>query len=172
MTTILSSSGSALLSCHDLLKYRCDCSEHIVQRRNVYIMSRNCLTWYLVVPQGRRGRPVQPWADKNPAVGALWAAPRRRTVLRWCGWKGTPVCCSLWRSLRLSLYHLFPGVAAASIVGGMRFLSVHQLAVAACRYRWCIALFRAPLVQVTAPHHIRWGGCLQLAQTWPIFWQL
>jgi hypothetical protein len=33
----------------------------------------------------------------------------------------------------------------------MRFLSVHQLAVSACRYRWCIALFQAFLVQMTAP---------------------
>jgi hypothetical protein len=41
-----------------------------------------------------------------------------------------------------------------SIVGGMSFLSVHQLAVAACRYRCRIALFRAFLLQVTAstPH--------------------
>jgi hypothetical protein len=36
----------------------------------------------------------------------------------------------------------------------MKFLSVHQLAVAACPYRYWIALFRALLVQVTAstPH--------------------
>jgi hypothetical protein len=33
----------------------------------------------------------------------------------------------------------------------MRFLSVQQLAVAACPYGCCIALFRAFLVQVTAP---------------------
>jgi hypothetical protein len=33
----------------------------------------------------------------------------------------------------------------------MGFFSVHQLAVAACRYRCCVALFRAFLVQVTAP---------------------
>jgi hypothetical protein len=49
------------------------------------------------------------------------------------------------------LFHLFPGVPAASIVGGMRFLSVNHLATAGCRYRCCIALFRASLVQVTAP---------------------
>jgi hypothetical protein len=43
---------------------------------------------------------------------------------------------------------------AASTVGGLRLPSVHQLAVTACRYRCCIALFRALLVQVTAhtPH--------------------
>jgi hypothetical protein len=40
---------------------------------------------------------------------------------------------------------------AASIVGGMRFLSIHQLAVAACCYQCCIALFQAFLVQVTTP---------------------
>jgi hypothetical protein len=40
----------------------------------------------------------------------------------------------------------------------MRFLSVHQLAVAACRYRCCIAPFRALLVQVTSPCHIQRGG--------------
>jgi hypothetical protein len=33
----------------------------------------------------------------------------------------------------------------------MRFLSVQQLAVTACPYRCCIALFWALLVQVTAP---------------------
>jgi hypothetical protein len=33
----------------------------------------------------------------------------------------------------------------------MRFLSVHQLAVATCLYRCSIALFRAFLVQVTDP---------------------
>jgi hypothetical protein len=39
----------------------------------------------------------------------------------------------------------------------MGSLSVHQLAVAACWYRHCIALFRAFLVQVTAatPHTTR-----------------
>jgi hypothetical protein len=60
-------------------------------------------------------------------------------------------------SLRLSLSHLFLGVPANSIVGGMRFLSDHQLAVAACRYRCCIALFWALLAQVTAltPHTTR-----------------
>jgi hypothetical protein len=50
-----------------------------------------------------------------------------------------------------------PGVAAALIVGGMKFLSVHQRAVAACRYRRCIALFWALLVQVTTPApHTTW----------------
>jgi hypothetical protein len=58
--------------------------------------------------------------------------------------------CSLGRCLRLCLLHLVPGVATASIAGGIRLLSVHQIAVAACRYRCCIALFRALLVQVTA----------------------
>jgi hypothetical protein len=45
-------------------------------------------------------------------------------------------------------------VPAASIFGELRFLSVHQLAVAGCRYRCSVALFRALLVQVTAqtPH--------------------
>jgi hypothetical protein len=47
--------------------------------------------------------------------------------------------------LRLYLSHLFLGVPAASIVGGMGFPSVHQLAVA--RYRRCIALFRSLFVQ-------------------------
>jgi hypothetical protein len=37
----------------------------------------------------------------------------------------------LGRSLRLSLPHLLPGAAGASIVGGTRFLFVHQLAIAA-----------------------------------------
>jgi hypothetical protein len=48
----------------------------------------------------------------------------------------------------------FLGVPAALIVGGLRFLSIHQLAVAACRYQCCIVLFQAFLVQVTAlkPH--------------------
>jgi hypothetical protein len=40
------------------------------------------------------------------------------------------------------------------IVWGMKFLSVHQLAVAACWYRCSIALFRVLIVQMTAltPH--------------------
>jgi hypothetical protein len=58
---------------------------------------------------------------------------------------------TLGRSLRLSLSHLLLGVPAASIVGGMRFLSVHQLALAACQYRFHTALFQAFLVKVSTP---------------------
>jgi hypothetical protein len=39
-------------------------------------------------------------------------------------------------------------MTAASVVGGMRFLSVAQLAVAACRFRFYIALLRAVFVEV------------------------
>jgi hypothetical protein len=42
-------------------------------------------------------------------------------------------------------------VPAASIVGRMWPLSIHQLSVAACRYWCCIALFWALLVQVPTP---------------------
>jgi hypothetical protein len=42
-------------------------------------------------------------------------------------------------------------VAAASIVGGMRFLSIHQFAVVAYWYPCCTALFQVLIVQVTAP---------------------
>jgi hypothetical protein len=58
---------------------------------------------------------------------------------------------TLGRLLRLSLWHLFLGVPAASAAGELGFLSAHQLAVAACRYRCCVALYRAFLVQVTTP---------------------
>jgi hypothetical protein len=37
-------------------------------------------------------------------------------------------------SLQLSLSNLILGIAAASIVGGLRFVSAHQPAVAAYRY--------------------------------------
>jgi hypothetical protein len=49
-------------------------------------------------------------------------------------------------------------VAAASIVGGMMFLSVHQFAVAEYGCRCCIVLFRSLVVQVTvpAPHKTGW----------------
>jgi hypothetical protein len=43
----------------------------------------------------------------------------RRIVLVWCGSREQPSRCSLWHALRLSLSYLFPGVPAASIVGGM-----------------------------------------------------
>jgi hypothetical protein len=59
--------------------------------------------------------------------------------------------CGLGRSLQLSLSHLVLGMPAASVVEGMRFLSVHQFAVAACRCRCCTALFWSFLVQVAAP---------------------
>jgi hypothetical protein len=42
-------------------------------------------------------------------------------------------------------------VPAASTVGGVRLLSVHQLAVATYQYRCCIARLRAFLVQVIPP---------------------
>jgi hypothetical protein len=48
--------------------------------------------------------------------------------------------------LRLTLSHIVPGVPAASIVGGMRVLSVHRLAGAACPYRCCIAFPGIPCV--------------------------
>jgi hypothetical protein len=71
-------------------------------------------------------------------------------------------------ALQLSLSHLFRGVAAASTVGGMRFLSVHQLAVAACWYRCSIALFRAVLVQATAPYTTYNGK----AACWDLGWKV
>jgi hypothetical protein len=42
-------------------------------------------------------------------------------------------------------------MVSTSIIGGMRFLSVHELAVAAYRYRCCITRFREFLMQVTSP---------------------
>jgi hypothetical protein len=94
---------------------------------------------------------VQPGADEAAAVAAYFCAMPPQTVRGWCGCKRTLSRCSLGRSLQLPLLHLFLGVAAASIVGGMRFLTVHQLAFAACRYRHCIALFRALLGQLPEP---------------------
>jgi hypothetical protein len=41
MAIVLSSSDSAPLAFHDLLKYRCDYFEHVIQRRIVYIRSLN-----------------------------------------------------------------------------------------------------------------------------------
>jgi hypothetical protein len=49
------------------------------------------------------------------------------------------------------IFLISSGMTAASIVGGMRFPSVHQLTVATCQYRCCTALYWALLVQVTAP---------------------
>jgi hypothetical protein len=42
-------------------------------------------------------------------------------------------------------------MTAASVVGGMGFLSVAQLAVAACWFRFCISLLWAVFVQVATP---------------------
>jgi hypothetical protein len=39
-------------------------------------------------------------------------------------------------------------MTAASVVGGMRFLSIAQLAVATCQFRFFIALLQAVFVQV------------------------
>jgi hypothetical protein len=66
-------------------------------------------------------------------------------------------------ALRYSLSGLDPGVAAASIVGGMRFLSIHKLTVAACRYRCRTVLFRACLVQLTAPTPYTTGRLLAVS---------
>jgi hypothetical protein len=135
MVTILSS-DSAPLRCHDLLKYRCDYFEH-VQRRTVCIRSLNRLTWYLllVVPRG--------WG--HSFLPLWWGRPG----VVWLEENTLPVLVS---ALSATFSHLFIGMPAALIVGGMRFLSVQQLAVVACRYRCCIALFRECLVQVDCPH--------------------
>jgi hypothetical protein len=45
----------------------------------------------------------------------------------------------------------------------MGFLSVHQLAVAACQYRCCIVLFQAFLVQVTVPTPHKIGRLLAVS---------
>jgi hypothetical protein len=45
----------------------------------------------------------------------------------------------------------------------MKFLSVHQLAVVACRYRCCIALFQAFLAQVTVPTSHTMGRLLAVS---------
>jgi hypothetical protein len=54
-------------------------------------------------------------------------------------------------------------VPAASIIGEMRFLSVHQLPVAACPYRFCIALFQGLFVQVAAPTQHTTGKLLAVS---------
>jgi hypothetical protein len=144
--------------CHDLLKFCCDYCEHILLRRTVCIKCLNGLTWYLLLVVLKRG---------GHSFLPLW--PGRPVQLRWLrlllllrsnATKDCPavvwleentlpfvdlgaLCYCVFRISSLEL-------PAASIVGG-RFLSVHQLAVSACRYRCCIALFRALLVQVTAP---------------------
>lgn len=70
---------------------------------------------------------------------------------------------NLGHSLQFSLSHLFLGVPTASIVGGMRFLSIHQLPVAVCRY-WCYtSLFQALLVQVAPTPHMA-GRLLAVSQ--------
>jgi hypothetical protein len=94
-----------------------------------------------------RGRPVQPRVDEDAAVLLRSAPAKDSPGMVWLGEKTLPLV--VLGTLRLSLSHLFPGVAAASIVGGMRFLTVHQLTVAACRYGCCITFFRALLVKVT-----------------------
>jgi hypothetical protein len=52
---------------------------------------------------------------------------------------------------------------ASLILGGMRFLSIHQLAVAACWYECHITLFRAILVQVTVPTPLITGRLLAIS---------
>jgi hypothetical protein len=52
---------------------------------------------------------------------------------------------------------------AASIDGGMRLLSVHQLALAACWYRFHTALFWAFLLKVTAPTPHTWERLLAVS---------
>jgi hypothetical protein len=83
------------------------------------------------------------------AVCCYVALSRRRAVGGVAG-REHPSRCSRG-ALRLFLSHLFISMTAASIVGGMRFLSIHQLTFAACRYRLRITLFRAYFVQLTAP---------------------
>jgi hypothetical protein len=67
------------LSCHDLLRYCCDYSEHFVQRRIVCIRSLNWLTCYLLVVPLWRGRPVQLRTAEAAAVAVCCcvASPRR-----------------------------------------------------------------------------------------------
>jgi hypothetical protein len=81
------------------------------------------------------------------------AAQLRREGYSWGGVTGTEHTsrCILGCSLPLSLSQLSLGVPTASIVGGMGFLSVHQLAVTACWHRRYITPFRVFLVEVAAP---------------------
>jgi hypothetical protein len=82
------------------------------------------------------------------ATVAVCCALHPREGYTWGGVAGRehPSRCSLGPSLQCPLSCLFLGVSVASIVGGMRFVSVHQQALAACRYWCCIAPFRAFLV--------------------------
>jgi hypothetical protein len=69
-----------------------------------------------------RGRPVQLGMDEVTTVAVCSVhhchkGQSRGDVIG----REHPSRCSLGRSLRHSLSHLVPGVAAASIVGGMRF---------------------------------------------------
>jgi hypothetical protein len=59
--------------------------------------------------------------------------------------------CSFGFSLRFPLTHFVLRVAVAPITVRTMFLSVHQLAAAACWCRRFLAFYRAILVQVTIP---------------------
>jgi hypothetical protein len=87
------------------------------------------------------------------------------------GWEDHS-CCVCRCSLGFSLLHFFFGVPAASVVGGC---------AASPSANWHLqhvgveAVFPFPgqsLCRWHPPHHKQRGRCLQLAQTWPNFWQL
>jgi hypothetical protein len=93
------------------------------------------------------------WGQLRLLLLLCVAAQHRREGLS-CGsvaGREHPSRCSLRRSLRLSPSRLFLGVPAASIVGEMRSLSVHQLALAACRIRCCIPFLGIPCAS-NRPH--------------------
>jgi hypothetical protein len=87
MAIILSFSDWApLSSCHDLLNYRCDYCERVVQRRTVCIRRLNSLTWYLlVVPQGG-GALISPTVARKvcAAEAAAVAVLLRSTAAKDC----------------------------------------------------------------------------------------
>jgi hypothetical protein len=169
---------SPIALCHDLLKYRCDYFEYIVQGQTACIRSLNWLTWYLkVVPRGREALISPTVAGQASATEYGWGCCWCCVLLRSTAAKDSPGV--VWLTvvifdslLRLSLSHLVPGVGAASTVGGMRFLSVHHLAVTACRYQCCIALPGHSSCRRSLPRHIQRGGCLQFAQISESCWQL
>jgi hypothetical protein len=162
MTTILSSSHSAPLSSVMICRNTVTTTVNMSFRDELFSLGA-CTDWlgscYWLCLKGGGALIYPTVAGQACATGGRWGCCYCCVLLRSAAIKdslgkvvGREQCshCSLGRSLWLSLSYLFHGVAAASVVWGMRSLSIHQLAVAACWCRCCIVHFWALLVQVTA----------------------
>jgi hypothetical protein len=110
-----------------------------------------------------QGRPGTLRAAEVAAVAVLLCSAATKQSRGGVVGRDSTSCCSLGLSLQPSLYNLVLSIAAASVVGGLRFVSAHQLAVAACRYQWCIAPFWELSVFVATPTPHRMGRLLTVS---------